>query len=102
MQLVVGEGLETVLAAATRIPYAGGSLTPAWALLSSNALRRFPVIAGVKRLIILVDHDDAGMLAAATCKARWIMGGTVIELTPDKKGADFNDLVLKENADATA
>ena len=30
-QLVVGEGLETVLAAATRIPYADAPLTPAWA-----------------------------------------------------------------------
>jgi hypothetical protein len=28
-KLVVGEGLETVLAAATRIPYAGATLTPA-------------------------------------------------------------------------
>ena len=38
-QLVVGEGLETVLAAATRIPYAGAPLTPAWAALSSQKLR---------------------------------------------------------------
>jgi DNA polymerase len=94
-ELVVGEGLETVLAASTRIPYAGGSLTPAWAVLSSNALRRFPVITGVERLIILVDNDDPGIAAAAQCKARWNgTGRTVIELTPEAKGTDFNDLVL--------
>ena len=45
-QLVVGEGLETVLAAATRIPYAGASLTPAWAALSSQKLGALPVVAG--------------------------------------------------------
>jgi hypothetical protein len=99
-QLVVGEGLETVLAAATRIPYAGAPLTPAWALLSSDALRRLPVISGVERLIILVDHDDAGVRAAKTCAARWTMTRTVVELTPNQEGADFNDLVLKEDADA--
>jgi hypothetical protein len=94
-QLVLGEGLETVLAAATRIPYAGAPLTPAWAALSSNALRRFPVITGVERLIILVDNDDPGIAAAAQCKARWNgIGRTVIELTPEAKGTDFNDLVL--------
>jgi len=32
--LVVGEGLETVLAAATRIPHHGAPLQPAWALLT--------------------------------------------------------------------
>ena len=49
----------------------------------------------VERLIILVDHDDVGVLAASTCAARWTGAGrTVIELTPDQKGADFNDLVM--------
>ena len=94
-RLVVGEGLETVLAAATRIPYESAPLTPAWSLLSSDALRRLPVISGVERLVILVDHDDVGVLAASACAARWTGAGrTVIELTPDQKGADFNDLVF--------
>jgi hypothetical protein len=96
-QLVVGEGLETVLAAATRIPYAGASLTPAWAALSSQKLSALPLIAGVECLIILVDHDAAGQLASNTCAARWTGAGrTVIELTPVAKGADFNDLVMAE------
>jgi DNA polymerase len=102
-QLVVGEGLETVLAAATRIPYCSASLQPAWSLLSSDALRRLPVVSGVERLIILVDHDDAGVLAASTCAARWTGAGrSVTELTPEPKGADFNDLVLKEDANVLA
>ena len=96
-QLVVGEGLETVLAAATRIPYAGAPLTPAWATLSSQKLGALPVIAGVERLIILVDHDAAGLMASDTCTARWLGAGrTVVALTPEPKGADFNDLVMSE------
>jgi hypothetical protein len=35
------------------------------------------------------------VLAASACAARWTGAGrTVIELTPDQKGADFNDLVF--------
>ena len=56
-QLVVGEGLETVLAAATRLPYRGAPLRPAWAMLSDSALARFSVIAGVEQLIVLADND---------------------------------------------
>ena len=96
-QLVVAEGLETTLCGATRIPYEGAPLRPAWATLSSEALQRLPVLEGVERLIILVDHDDAGELAAMLCTARWTGAGrTVVALKPEAKGTDFNDLVLAE------
>jgi len=96
-QLVVGEGLETVLAAATRIPYENAPLRPAWALGSSGPLGYLPVIPGVERLIILVDHDEVGTTAALTCTERWTRAKrTVVRLTPDEAGADFNDLVLSE------
>ena len=93
-QLVVGEGLETVLAAATRILYHGASLQPAWATLSSQKLSALPVIPGVERLIILVDHDEAGVTASDSSMGRWIRAGrTVVRLKPRRDGADFNDLV---------
>jgi DNA polymerase len=96
-QLVVGEGLETVLAAATRIPYRDVALQPAWSLLSAPALERLPVLPGVERLIVLVDHDTTGKTAALTCAGRYQRAGrTVIRLTPIRKGADFNDLVMPE------
>ena len=98
-QLVVGEGLETVLAAASRIPYDDKPLRPAWAVLSANMLGGFPVLNGVERLIILVDHDEAGLTAAATCEERWTRAGrTVVQLTPERPGDDFNDIVLQELA----
>ena len=37
-QLIVGEGIETVLAAATRISHRGAPLRPAWSAVSSGAL----------------------------------------------------------------
>ena len=96
-QLVVGEGLETTLAAATRISYRGTPLQPAWSALSTGLLERFPVLPGVERLIILVDHDFAGKAAAAICAERWQRAGrTVVRLTPKRAGADFNDLIMPE------
>jgi DNA polymerase len=96
-QLVVGEGLETVLAAATRIPYCDAPLQPAWAALSSDALGQFPVLPKVECLIVLVDHDPAGKTAASYCAGRWERAKrSVIQLTPDEPGFDFNDLILAE------
>jgi hypothetical protein len=93
-QLVAGEGLETVLAAATRISYRGEPLRPAWSAVSADRLGNLPVLPGVERLILLVDHDDAGRNATARCAERWTRAGrTVIRLTPKRAGADFNDLV---------
>jgi DNA polymerase len=98
-QLVAGEGLETVLAAATRINYAESALTPAWATLSSQKLASLPVIPSVERLILLVDHDGngEGQAAAARCMERWTRAGRwVVRLTPKRTGADFNDLIMPE------
>jgi hypothetical protein len=96
-QLVVGEGLETVLAAATRIPYCDAPLQPAWSALSSDALGRFPLVPNVERLIILVDHDPPGKTAASLCAGRYERAKrSAIQLTPDEPGFDFNDIIMAE------
>ena len=100
--LVLGEGVETTLAAATVITHRGTLLQPAWAACSAGSLERFPVLSGIEALTILVDHDHAdprgrhaGQEAAAACAARWSAAGReVIRLTPKIVGADFNDVVL--------
>ena len=97
-RLVVGEGLETVLAAATRLPYRGEPLRPAWALLSKGGLRQFPVITDVEKLIVLADHDHngAGQAAADACMQTWEQAGrSGVRLLPDRPGADFNDVVIE-------
>jgi CHC2 zinc finger/Toprim domain len=95
-QLIVGEGLETVLAAATRIPYRGALLQPAWATLAAGSLGKLSLVPDVERLIILVDHDinGAGQAAANKLAQHWRNAGRdVVKLKPSQPGADFNDIV---------
>jgi hypothetical protein len=97
-QLVVGEGLETVLAAATRLQWHGAPMQPAWAA-GLSGLSKLPVIARVERLIILVDNDrnGAGQAAAMRCAVRWSRAGrTVIKLTPKRADTDFNDIAKEK------
>jgi DNA polymerase len=103
--LVIGEGLETVLAAATRIPHNGQPLTPAWAALSTKNMAALPIVPGVQRLILLVDHDanQQGQMAAARVTARWRRHGrVVVPLMPPTPDTDFNDLVLMKDRNVTA
>jgi CHC2 zinc finger/Toprim domain len=97
-RLVVGEGIETVLAAATRITHRGAPLRPAWSLLSGAGLTKLPIITGVENLIILVDNDKngVGQHDAAMCADRWCRTGRrVVKLKPNRPGADFNDLIME-------
>jgi DNA polymerase len=96
-QLVIGEGIETVLAAATRIPYRGMPLTPAWSAVAEGGLGRLPVLPDVARLILLVDHDEnmVSQGAAERCKRAWESAGrAAVPLIPKQRGWDFNDVVL--------
>ena len=97
-RLVVGEGIETTLAAATRVSRWGGLLQPAWSSVASGLLGRLPPIPGVERLVILVDNDvnGAGQAAALRCAERWSRAGReVVRLTPKAPGTDFNDLIMR-------
>jgi phage/plasmid primase-like uncharacterized protein len=96
--LVIGEGVETVLAAATKQTHRNTLLQPAWACGCGDNLRNFPVLRGIEHLTILADNDDsgAGQAAARACAERWAAAGRQVEvLTPDSVGEDFNDIVLR-------
>ncbi len=96
--LVIGEGVETTLAAATRIEYRSTLLRPAWAAGTKGNIAKFPVLAGIEALTILVDNDESGggQGAAAECAQRWLDAGReVIRLIPGDVG-DFNDIVRGE------
>jgi putative DNA primase/helicase len=91
--LTVGEGIETVLAASTRLPH-DMPLIPAWSAVSSGGLAKLPIIPGVRSLVLLVDNDLEGLAAAAKLEQRWHAAGReVTQLLPDTPGADFNDVV---------
>jgi Toprim domain len=94
--LVLGEGIETTLAAATRITHRNTMLQPAWAAGSAGNMASLPVLAGVEALTLLVDNDanGTGQNAAAQCAQRWLAGGRdVIRLTPKTVGKDFNNII---------
>jgi len=96
--LVVGEGIETVLAAATRLTYRGEPLVPAWSAIAKGGLRTLPPLP-VTQLILLVDNDEngEGQKAAAQCRDR-LQHRTVVPLIPKQVGFDFNDVVLRRPA----
>ena len=71
---------------------------PAWATCTAGNLARFPILAGIEELTILVDNDlsDTGQKAAKQCAIRWAEAGRAVRrLTPHTLGFDFNDLVQR-------
>ena len=93
--LVLGEGIETALVAATRINHRGACLFPVWASGCAVGMGKFPVLAGIDCVTLLVDNDlsGAGQRAALECSGRWTAAGCeVVRLVPDEAGKDFADI----------
>jgi Toprim domain len=69
--LHVGEGVETMLAAMML------GFAPAWALGDAGGVERFPVLAGIDVLTVIVDNDAnaVGQKAAAICYDCWRAAG---------------------------
>jgi len=93
-KLMVGEGLETCLAAmqATGLP--------AWAALSTSGLRALPLPAEVHEVIVLADGDDPGEAAALDAARRWKREGRTVRIARPPTGMDFNDVLLNRAAGA--
>jgi putative DNA primase/helicase len=90
-ELAIGEGVETCLAG---MMLGSG---PTWSVLDAGGITKFPVLADVQRLTILVDNDESGtgQRAAARCRDRWAGAGKRVRLAmPETPGQDFNDLLL--------
>ncbi len=86
--LMVGEGIETCLAAmqATR--------QPAWAALSTSGLRSLDLPPEVREVVVLADGDQAGEAAARDAALRWKRQGRRTRIARPPQGLDFNDLLL--------
>jgi putative DNA primase/helicase len=85
--LMVGEGIETCLAAMQ----ATGN--PAWAALSTSGLRVLDLPEHVRDVIVLADGDEAGEAAAHDCALRWQSEGRRVRIARPPKGMDFNDML---------
>ncbi len=85
--LMVGEGIETCLAA---MQATGKS---AWAALSTSGLRALDLPRAVREVIVLADGDAPGEAAARQCARRWQREGRRVRIARPPRGMDFNDLL---------
>lgn len=85
--LMVGEGIETCLAAMQ------ASGHPAWAALSTSGLRSLDLPEDVRDVIVLADGDEAGEAAARDCALRWKRQGRRVRIARPPQGMDFNDML---------
>jgi putative DNA primase/helicase len=86
--LMVGEGIETCLAAIQATGH------PAWAALSTSGLRAFDLPRDVREVIVLADGDEPGEAAARDCALRWKWEGRRVRIARPPQGMDFNDLLM--------
>ena len=86
--LMVGEGIETCLAAMQ------ASSHPVWAALSTSGLRSLDLPTNVRDVIVLADGDKAGEAAARDCAWRWKREGRRVRIARPPQGMDFNDMLL--------
>jgi putative DNA primase/helicase len=89
--LLVGEGIETCLAAMQ------ATALPAWAALSTEGLKALILPAAARHVVILADHDrsGAGERAARAAAARWMAERRRVRIAlPPEPGTDFADVLL--------
>jgi hypothetical protein len=86
--LMIGEGIETCLAAMKATGHA------VWAALSTSGLRALDLPAKVRDVIVLADGDDPGQAAAKSAAMRWKRGGVRVRIAKPPNGLDFNDMLL--------
>ena len=86
--LMIGEGIETCLAAMQATGH------PAWAALSTSGLRALDLPGCVRDVIVLADGDDPGEAAARDCALRWMREGRRVRIARPPRGLDFNDMLL--------
>jgi putative DNA primase/helicase len=91
-KLMVGEGVETCLAAMQ------ATAMPAWAALSTSGLRTLQLPAEIRKVIILADGDEPGETAARDAALRWKREGRTVRIARPPTGMDFNDILLGRDA----
>jgi hypothetical protein len=85
--LMVGEGIETCLAAMQATGH------PAWAALSTSGLRALNLPGEVREVIVLADGDEPGEAAARNAALRWMREGRRVRIARPPWGMDFNDML---------
>jgi len=90
--LLVGEGVETSIAAMQSTGYA------AWAALSTSGMSALVLPQAIRNIIILADGDAPGEAAAIHAARRWRAEGRRVRIARPPSGSDFNDVLLGRDA----
>jgi putative DNA primase/helicase len=94
--LIIGEGVETCLAARQCMATGEIERAPVWALGSVGAISFVPILDGVKRLIILGESGEASAQAVRICGQRWQQAGRRVQVLYSEIGSDVNDALMME------
>jgi Toprim domain len=94
--LIIGEGVETCMAARQCMATGDIERAPVWVLGSVGAISFFPVLDGVKRLIILGESGEASAQAVRLCGQRWQHAGWRVQVLYSEIGSDVNDALMME------
>jgi hypothetical protein len=84
--LAVSEGIESGLS------YMAGSGIGTWAALSAIGIRNLILPDLVRQVIVAVDPDPVGLMAARFAARRWLAEGRQVSFARAPLGLDFNDL----------
>jgi putative DNA primase/helicase len=88
-ELMVGEGVETVLS----VMQVTGK--PGWAAGSAPMLRLLELPPEVRRVLVLADGDVPGDSAANYAALRWKREGREVSIAHAPPGQDFNDVLVR-------
>ncbi|MGM4877048.1 DUF7146 domain-containing protein [Bradyrhizobium sp. 956_D2_N1_5] len=86
--LHIGEGIETCMS------WMRLGFEPVWALGSAGAIDRFPALAGIGSLTILMETDEASANAMAACCDRWLAAGNEVNTVLPIIEGDGNDVLI--------
>jgi hypothetical protein len=85
--LCIGEGVETCLSGRQL------GLQPAWSVVSTGGVARFPVLPGVDGLHVFKENDANGVSAkdVGACARRWYEAGRDVIIVEPDTAKDLND-----------
>jgi putative DNA primase/helicase len=84
--LAISEGIESGLS------YMAGAEIGTWAALSANGIRNLILPEIVRQVVLAVDPDPVGLMAARFAARRWLAEGRHVSFARPPVGLDFNDL----------
>jgi hypothetical protein len=95
--LLIGEGIETSLAASQRL-----GLRPVWSLLSRSGYTQFPILPKLKHLTVATDLDESGdgQRDATALVRRMADAGIEAYARVPTHGKDFNDELMHQKGAA--